>query len=258
LAFALAFGFAFAFAFALALAFGFAFAFAFAFGSCGGASFFGDGPGRRGAARGAAGWGTGGGRTRTGMPTPRETRTRTRARTLAQIWLRYRRLGTTHGWRRIRMPEEGARAPDFSLQGVGDGGEEVFVRLSELEGRPVVLYFYPKDDTPGCTKQACGIRDEWAAFRATGAEVLGVSPDDVASHRAFAEKHQLPFTLLSDPDHAVAEAYGVWVEKSMYGRKLWGVERSTFVIDADGRVKGVRRRVRPEEHAGWVLEVLEA
>lgn len=156
------------------------------------------------------------------------------------------------------MTREGEPAPDFSLTGLDGQGAEVQVRLSDLRGRPVVLYFYPKDDTPGCTKQACGLRDEWSAFRAAGAEVLGVSPDDVASHRAFAAKYDLPFTLLSDPDHEVAEAYGVWKEKSMFGRKFWGIERSTFVIDRDGRIEAVFRRVKPARHATQVLGVLEA
>jgi thioredoxin-dependent peroxiredoxin len=155
------------------------------------------------------------------------------------------------------MSMKGNPAPDFSLPAVTGQGEQVDVRLSELRGRPVVLYFYPKDDTAGCTTQACAVRDEWAAFRAAGAEVLGVSPDDVASHRAFAKKYKLPFTLLSDPDHTVAEAYGVWKKKSMFGRKYWGIERSTFVIDADGRIEAEFRRVRPKEHAAQVLGVLE-
>jgi thioredoxin-dependent peroxiredoxin len=156
------------------------------------------------------------------------------------------------------MPEEGHQAPDFSLDGIDGEGEDVVVRLAELRGRPVVLYFYPKDDTPGCTTQACDIRDEWAAFRETGAVVLGVSPDDTASHRKFAAKYSLPFTLLSDPDHAVAEAYGVWAKKSMYGRKYWGVDRSTFVIDEEGVIRAAMRGVKAKEHAGQVLEALEA
>lgn len=154
------------------------------------------------------------------------------------------------------MLEEGDQAPDFSLPGLDADGERIEVRLSELRGSPVVLYFYPKDDTPGCTTQACGIRDEWSAFRETGAAVLGVSPDDVASHEKFSEKYDLPFTLLSDPDHEVAEAYDVWKEKSMYGRTFWGIERSTFVIDADGRVEKALRRVRPKKHTDQVLDVL--
>jgi thioredoxin-dependent peroxiredoxin len=154
------------------------------------------------------------------------------------------------------MPKEGERAPDFALDGVNEEGV-VNVRLSRLRGRPVVLYFYPKDETPGCIRQACGIRDEWASFRAAGAVVLGVSTDDLDSHRRFIDHHSLPFTLLSDPDHEVAEAYGVWQEKSLYGRRFWGIERSTFVVDETGLIRALRRRVRPADHAEWVLEVLE-
>lgn len=154
------------------------------------------------------------------------------------------------------MLEEGDQAPDFTLPGLDAQGERIEVRLSELRGSPVVLYFYPKDDTPGCTTQACAIRDEWSAFRETGAVILGVSPDDVESHEKFSEKYDLPFTLLSDPDHEVAEAYEVWKEKSMYGRTFWGIERSTFVIDADGRVEKALRRVRPKKHVDQVLDVL--
>jgi thioredoxin-dependent peroxiredoxin len=155
------------------------------------------------------------------------------------------------------MPGEGELAPDFSLRGVTPAGEEVDVRLSELRGRAVVLYFYPKDDTPGCTTQACGVRDAWPSFQEADALVYGISPDDVDSHRAFAAKYNLPFTLLSDPDHEVAEAYDVWKEKSMYGRRFWGVERSTFVVDEAGRIRSAFRRVRPKEHADLVLESLE-
>jgi peroxiredoxin Q/BCP len=149
-------------------------------------------------------------------------------------------------------PTEGSPAPGFSL--TSDSGEQV--TLSSLRGKPVVLYFYPKDDTPGCTKQACGIRDAWDAFERSGAVVLGVSPDSEASHVKFKQKHGLPFTLLADPDHATAEAYGVWVEKSMYGTKYMGVERSTFVIDADGKVAKVMRKVKPGTHADDVLAAL--
>jgi thioredoxin-dependent peroxiredoxin len=156
------------------------------------------------------------------------------------------------------VPKEGEQAPDFVLDGVSGDGRVTPVRLADLNGRPVVLYFYPKDDTPGCTAQACGIRDAWSSFRAAGAVVLGVSADDIESHRRFAAKHELPFTLLADREHEVAERYGVWKEKSMFGRRYWGIERSTFVIDGDGRIKGVRRRVKPERHAEWVLEVLES
>lgn len=152
------------------------------------------------------------------------------------------------------MVEEGAEAPDFEL--TSDAGERV--RLSQFRGRPVVLYFYPRDDTPGCTKQACGIRDAYDEFGERGAVVLGVSPDDEASHVRFKQKHGLPFTLLADPDHEVAELYGVWKEKSFAGKKYWGVERSTFVIDAKGTVANAMRRVKPDTHAERVLAELPA
>ena len=148
--------------------------------------------------------------------------------------------------------EVGNPAPDFTLD--SDAGEPV--TLSSLRGKPVVLYFYPKDDTAGCTKQACGVRDAWGEFERRGAVVLGVSPDSVASHVSFKQKFDLQFTLLADPDHAVAEAYGVWVEKSMYGKKYMGVERSTFVIGADGNLVDVMRKVKPETHADEVLAAL--
>ena len=150
------------------------------------------------------------------------------------------------------MVEEGKPAPDFEL--TSDSGETV--KLSSLRGKPVVLYFYPKDDTPGCTTQACGIRDVYADFRDRGAVVLGVSPDDKASHVKFKQKYSLPFTLLADPEHAVAEEYGVWKERNRYGKKSMGIERSTFVIDADGNVAKAMRRVKPETHAADVLAAL--
>ena len=150
------------------------------------------------------------------------------------------------------MVEERSPAPDFTL--TSDSGERV--TLSQFRGRPVVLYFYPKDDTPGCTTQACGIRDAYDDFRDRGAVVLGVSPDDEASHVRFKNKHHLPFTLLADPEHEVAEQYGVWVEKNTYGNKRMGIERSTFVIGPDGTVAKVMRRVKPETHADQVLEAL--
>jgi peroxiredoxin Q/BCP len=150
------------------------------------------------------------------------------------------------------MVEEGKPAPDFELS--TDNGARV--KLSSLRGKPVVLYFYPKDDTPGCTTQACGIRDAYADFRAHGAVVLGVSPDDEASHVKFKEKYSLPFTLLADPEHKVAEQYGVWKQRNMYGKKSMGIERSTFVIDADGNVAKVMRRVKPDTHAADVLATL--
>jgi peroxiredoxin Q/BCP len=150
--------------------------------------------------------------------------------------------------------KEGLPAPDFTL--VADNGESV--SLSSLEGAPVVVYFYPKDDTPGCTKQACGIRDQWGEFEAAGATVLGISILDDASKAAFKAKYDLPFTLLADPDHEVAERYGVWVEKKNYGKTSMGLQRSTFVIAPDGTVAKILRSVKPEEHAATVLEALAA
>ena len=150
------------------------------------------------------------------------------------------------------MVEEGKPAPDFELD--SDAGERV--RLSSLRGSPVVLYFYPKDDTPGCTLQACDIRDAWGEFESTGATVLGVSPDSVSSHEKFREKYELPFTLLADPEHDVAEQYGVWQEKEYQGKTYMGIDRSTFVIDADGNVAKVMRGVKADEHADDVLAAL--
>ena len=152
------------------------------------------------------------------------------------------------------MVQEGATAPDFELEDQ-DGNT---VRLSDLRGAPVVLYFYPKADTPGCTTQACSIRDRGAEYEAVGAVVLGVSPDTPQKLRAFADKYGLPFTLLGDPDHEVGEAYGVWVEKSMYGRKYMGMERSTFLIGPDGKITKVLRKVKPAEHDDLVLSALAA
>jgi peroxiredoxin Q/BCP len=150
------------------------------------------------------------------------------------------------------MVEEGKAAPDFEL--TTDAGETV--RLADLRGKPVVLYFYPRDDTPGCTRQACGIRDAWDAFRATGAVVFGVSPDGEESHAKFKQKHGLPFTLLADPDHEMTERYGFWGQKSFAGKKYMGVERSTVVIGPDGVVEKVFRRVKPADHAAQVLGAL--
>jgi thioredoxin-dependent peroxiredoxin len=152
------------------------------------------------------------------------------------------------------MVAEGEPAPDFEL--TSDSGDKV--RLSSLRGKPVVLYFYPRDDTSGCTRQACGLRDAWDDFRARGAEVLGISPDDVDSHVRFKQKHGLPFTLLADPEHEVAEDYGVWVERKNYGKTFMGIERSTFVIDANGNVATIMRRVKPDTHAQQVLDALPA
>jgi peroxiredoxin Q/BCP len=148
--------------------------------------------------------------------------------------------------------EEGKPAPDFEL--TSDSGDTV--KLSSLRGKPVVLYFYPKDDTPGCTTQACGIRDAYGEFERAGAVVLGVSPDDEKSHAKFKGKYELPFALLADTDHAVAERYGVWGEKKYMGRTFLGVNRWTFVIDEEGNVKKVFPNVKPAEHADNVLDAL--
>jgi peroxiredoxin Q/BCP len=150
------------------------------------------------------------------------------------------------------MLARGVKAPDFSL--AADDGTTV--TLKALKGRKVVLYFYPKDDTSGCTKEACGFRDRWSDVRQAGAIVLGVSPDAVASHQKFKQKYQLPFPLLADPDHLVAEAYGAWGEKSMYGKKYKGILRSTFLIDGEGRIAQVFEKVKPEGHAAEVLAAL--
>jgi thioredoxin-dependent peroxiredoxin len=150
------------------------------------------------------------------------------------------------------MVEVGKPAPTFALP--GETGDTV--SLESLRGKPVVLYFYPKDDTPGCTRQACGFRDSWGEFEGRGAVVLGISPDGPRSHTKFKEKYGLPFTLLADEDHAVAEAYGVWVEKKLLGKRYMGIERSTFVIDADGNLAKVMRRVKPDTHAEQVLAAL--
>ncbi len=152
------------------------------------------------------------------------------------------------------MIEEGKPAPDFAL--TSDSGEQV--HLADLRGKQVVLYFYPKDDTPGCTTQACGIRDAYAEFEQAGAVVLGVSPDGERSHARFREKFGLPFTLLADQDHRVASEYGTWVEKKYMGRTYMGVERSTFVIGEDGNVKKVMHKVKPGSHADDVLEALRS
>ncbi len=147
---------------------------------------------------------------------------------------------------------EGDKAPGFELQDQ-DGKP---VKLSDHSGKKVVLYFYPRADTPGCTTQACGIRDRGAEYAEAGAVVLGVSPDEPAALRKFADKQQLDFTLLGDPDHSVAEAYGVWVEKSMYGKKYMGMQRATFIIDGDGTIAKVFPKVSPKTHDDVVLKAL--
>lgn len=149
--------------------------------------------------------------------------------------------------------EVGQEAPDFSLPAHDDS----VVRLSDFRGSPVVLYFYPKDDTPGCTKEACAFRDRKKEMEKLGAVVLGVSPDDTASHASFREKYRLNFPLLSDTDHRVAEMYGAWREKNMYGKKSMGVQRSTYLIDAQGRVAKVWKRVRVDGHDDQVIEALQ-
>ncbi len=148
--------------------------------------------------------------------------------------------------------EEGASAPDFSLN--ADDGREV--RLSALRGKPVVLYFYPKDDTPGCTKEACAFRDRRSEIEERGAVVLGVSPDSVASHGKFRDKYGLNFPLLADPGHAVADLYGAWREKNMYGKVSMGIQRSTFLIDAQGVVRKVWKKVSVDGHDEQVLSAL--
>jgi peroxiredoxin Q/BCP len=150
--------------------------------------------------------------------------------------------------------EEGKPAPDFELQ--SDGGETV--RLSDLRGKPVVLYFYPKDDTPGCTAEACEFRDAYDTYRERGIEILGVSPDDVASHKKFKSKYELPFTLLADPEHATAEAYGVWGERTFAGKTYMGINRSTFLIDEEGNLVRAMRGIKPAGHAADVLDQLPA
>jgi len=149
--------------------------------------------------------------------------------------------------------EAGTPAPDFTMPTDGGGS----VTLSALRGKPVVLYFYPKDDTSGCTAQACGFRDQLPDFHGVDATVIGVSKDSVASHDKFKAKYGLPFTLASDKETGVAEAYGVWVEKSMYGRKYMGLERATFLIDRDGVVRKVWRKVKVPGHVKEVLEAVK-
>lgn len=148
----------------------------------------------------------------------------------------------------------GDEAPDFTMLTDGNGS----VTLSALRGKPVVLYFYPKDDTSGCTAEACGFRDVFPDFGKTGAVVVGVSRDPVSSHDKFKQKHGLPFILASDASGAVTERYGVWVEKSMYGRKYMGIDRSTFLIDANGVVRGAWRKVKVPGHVTQVLKAVQA
>ncbi len=152
------------------------------------------------------------------------------------------------------MPEVGEKAPLFEAQ--TQGGDTV--RLADYQGRKVALYFYPKDDTPGCTKQACNLRDNYQMLLDAGIAVVGVSPDDVASHEKFAGKYDLPFPLLADPTHAILEAYGVWGEKNMYGRKFMGVKRTTFLINEDGVIHHVFKRPNVKMHTAEIMEKFEA
>jgi peroxiredoxin Q/BCP len=151
------------------------------------------------------------------------------------------------------MLKEGTTAPAFKTT---DGNGES-VTLKDLRGQKVVLYFYPKDDTPGCTKEACSFRDAFSKFKKRGITVLGVSPDKEASHKKFAAKYNLPFTLLADTDHSISEAYGVYGEKKFMGRTYMGVRRTTFLIDERGKIKKVFEKVKPEEHASEVLEAFD-
>src|SRR4051794_29875035 len=151
----------------------------------------------------------------------------------------------------------GDAAPTFKAMAVGGNyGTGSEVSLADLRGKPVILYFYPKDDTPGCTVQACGLRDSWADLQGR-AHIFGVSIDSAISHQKFIDKFQLPFPLLSDPEKRIVHTYGVWVEKSMYGKKYMGAERSTFVIDGTGRIAAIFRKVKPDAHAEMVDEALK-
>lgn len=149
---------------------------------------------------------------------------------------------------------EGDTAPDFTMPTDGGGT----VRLSDLKGKPVILYFYPKDDTPGCTKEACGFRDSLPDFSGAGATVIGVSKDTVAKHDKFKAKYDVTFPLASDEDGAVCEAYGTWVEKSMYGRKYMGIDRATFLIDGDGKLAKIWRKVKVPGHVEDVLAAVKS
>ena len=152
----------------------------------------------------------------------------------------------------------GDTAPEFAATAVGGKyGDGETVRLKDFRGSPVILYFYPKDDTPGCTAQACGLRDTWGEFEGR-AHIFGVSIDSPASHEKFISKYQLPFPLLSDPEKQIVDAYGVWVEKSMYGKHYMGTERTTFIIDERGCIAAILRKVKPAEHVGQLREALEA
>ena len=149
--------------------------------------------------------------------------------------------------------KEGGVAPEFSAATSGGGK----ISLADFRGKNVILYFYPKDDTPGCTTQACGIREDWKTIKATGAALFGVSIDPVKSHEKFIAKFDLPFPLLADTEKEIVVAYGVWVEKSMYGKKYMGTERTTFIIDAKGKIAAIFPKVKPAEHAGLLINALK-
>ena len=152
----------------------------------------------------------------------------------------------------------GDPAPDFSAIAVGGPyGDGQTIKLSDLRGKTVVLYFYPKDDTPGCTKEACSFRDAFSRFKKQGIEILGVSPDNEASHKKFTAKYKLPFTLLADKDHTIADAYGTYGEKKFMGRTYLGVKRTTFLIDEKGKIKKIFDKIKPEEHASEVLDAFK-
>jgi peroxiredoxin Q/BCP len=150
------------------------------------------------------------------------------------------------------LPKVGKKAPTFTLQ--DENGDKT--KLSDFRGQPVVLYFYPKDDTPGCTKEACGFRDAFSDYERAGAVILGVSPDSSAAHTKFKAKYDLPFTLLADPEHQICDKYGVWGQKKFRGREYMGVLRTTFLIGADGTLERIFENVRPEEHSQEVLGAL--
>lgn len=152
------------------------------------------------------------------------------------------------------LPEVGTEAPDFEAP-IQDGSS---IRLSELRGSKVVLYFYPKDDTPGCTKQACSLRDGWSELAAAGIRVIGVSQDDVDSHEKFAQKYDLPFPIAADPEHEILERYGVWQQRSMFGNTFMGTKRTTFLIDEDGMIREVLKKPKTKDHAREVLEKFRA
>jgi peroxiredoxin Q/BCP len=156
-----------------------------------------------------------------------------------------------------KQPQPGTLAPSFTAPVIGgDFDESTIISLSDFRGETVVLYFYPKDDTPGCTKQACALRDGWQEISAK-ARVFGVSIDSIKSHEKFIKKHKLPFPIISDDEHAIVEVYGVWVEKSMYGKTYMGTERTTFIIDAEGKIKATLPKIKPEDHFAQVLSLLD-